>query len=247
MYLPIAQYCTPTRAGLPCSHPGTLRGCESACPLPGRERQSASRGWCSGAPVRAEKRRQAPDHTARTSPVGALRRPAATGRTRVQGRAAEGVLSSIRASACIVKELVEHTKSWWQGRAMQRVCIPGRVGLSLPSPCTFILRLTPPRTRLRGGGGSHAQQRAVNALTWTQAEVTPAAARLRHACPLPVAAAVRKPPRADLWPIKSRNSRQCLSLSAAGCVCLLRNGRNGKEILQSLVKARKPERGKVST
>ena len=67
---------------------------ESACPLPGRERQSASRGWCSGALVRAEKRRQAPDQTARTSPGGALRRPAATGRTRVQGRAAEGVLSS---------------------------------------------------------------------------------------------------------------------------------------------------------
>ena len=47
VYLPIAQYCTPTRAGLPCSHPGTLRGCGSACPLPGRERVPAPRARAS--------------------------------------------------------------------------------------------------------------------------------------------------------------------------------------------------------
>ena len=58
-------------------------------------------------------------------------------------------MSSHTRSACIVKELVEHTKSWRQGRARQRICIPGRVGLSLPSPCTFILRtdLRLPATR----------------------------------------------------------------------------------------------------
>jgi len=44
-------------------------------PQGSRARESEIGGGCFGNPVRAEERRQAPDQTARTSPVGALRSP----------------------------------------------------------------------------------------------------------------------------------------------------------------------------
>lgn len=69
--------------------------------------------------------------------------------------------------------------------------------------------------------------------------------RTMHAAGIALRHAVGRPPTAPRH--ASRGFKECLSLSAAGCVCLLRNGRNGKEILRSLEKAREPERGKVST
>ena len=152
--------------------------------------------------------------------MGALRRPAATGRTRVQGRAAEGVLSSH------TRKRVHRKRA--RGTHEKLVAGTGHAACMYTQSRWFVVAfplhlhlaeglLFPPESGYAAAAARTRSRERSMPSPGPRPRLPRRQRACGSACPLPVAAAVRKPPRADLFlPVKSEPASQFAPVSTAG-------------------------------